>query len=215
MVPLAPSIRLVQEDANYISLQGVYEDHCRRHNLNKDDPVLFTMEKLRTMAEMKNNRYPDQAQNLRMDSGKVWGTELIPNMLSNKCLFHNTEPVPFRLTPNLQTLMGPISTEGIYACAIMAIARCLTDPDIELEQQLSVFVRDEVFFWFTQQHRSVDGQLRERVQQNSDQIVKKSMALATPAPGSLPAHQTIIDTISAAVDPMRLAQSDALWMPYL
>ena len=280
MVPLAPSIRLVQEDANYISLQGVYEDHCRRHNLNKDDPVLFTMEKLRTMAEMKNNRYPDQAQNLRMEalnaiqekwvpstvaleyfqkiypnfadfwlfrrqfsyqfaaltfmtyvmhmttryphklsiarnSGKVWGTELIPNMLSNKCLFHNTEPVPFRLTPNLQTLMGPISTEGIYACAIMAIARCLTDPDIELEQQLSVFVRDEVFFWFTQQHRSVDGQLREKVQQNSDQIVKKSMALATPAPGNLPAHQTIIDTISAAVDPMRLAQSDALWMPYL
>ena len=55
MVPLAPSIRLVQEDAEYISLQGVYEDHCRRHGLNKDEPVLFTMEKLRAMAEMRNN----------------------------------------------------------------------------------------------------------------------------------------------------------------
>ena len=280
MVPLAPSIRLVQEDSQYISLQGVYEDHCRRHGLNKDDPVLFTMEKLRTMAELKHNRYPDQAQNLRMealsaiqskwvpnnvaleyfqkiypnfadfwlfrrqfsyqfaaltfmtyvmhmttryphklsiarDTGNVWGSELVPNMMGNKCQFYNPEPVPFRLTPNLQTLMGPISTEGIYACAIMAIARCLTDPKDELEQQLSVFVRDEVLFWFTQQHKSVDGQLRERVEFNSNLIVAKSLALAGPADGNLPAHQTIIDMVAKAVDPMRLAQSDALWMPYL
>ena len=280
MIPLAPSIRLVQEDSQYVSLQGIYEDHCRRHDLNKDDPVLFTMDKLRTMTEMRNNRYPDQAQNLRVEAfsaiqnkwvpsnvaleyfqkiypnfsdfwlfrrqfsyqfaaltfmtyvmhmttryphklsiarntGNVWGSELISNMMSNKCQFSNPEPVPFRLTPNLQTIMGPINTEGIYACAIMAIARCLTDPDIELEQQLSVFVRDEVFWWFTQQHKSVDGQLRERVQFNCDQIIKRCVALADAAPGNLPAHQTIIDTISQAVDPMRLAQSDALWMPYL
>ena len=55
MVPLAPAIRLVQEDAQYISLQGVYEDHCRRHNVNKDQPVLFTMEKLRAMSEQRTN----------------------------------------------------------------------------------------------------------------------------------------------------------------
>ena len=55
MVPLAPSIRLVQEDGLYISLQGIFEDHCRRNGANKDDPVLFTMEKLRAMAEMRNN----------------------------------------------------------------------------------------------------------------------------------------------------------------
>ena len=55
MVPLAPSIRLVQEDAQYMSLQGVFEDHCRRNGANKDDPVLFTMEKLRAMAEIRTN----------------------------------------------------------------------------------------------------------------------------------------------------------------
>ena len=296
MVPLAPAIRLVQEDAQYISLQGVYEDHCRRHGLNKDDPVLFTMEKLRTATEVRNNvsilfdygrlytelseqKYPDQAQNLRVEAfsaiqekwvpntvaleyfqktypnfadfwlfrrqfsyqfaaltfmtyvmhmttrfphklsiargtGNIWASELVPTM-NNKCMFHNQEPVPFRLTPNLQTLMGPIATEGTYSAAIMAIARCLTEPEFELEQQLSVFVRDEVMFWFTQQHRNVEGQLKERVQVNSDTIVKKALALASPAQGTLPANQTIIDTISRAVDPMRLAQSDALWMPYL
>ena len=51
MIPLAPAFRLVQEDASYISLQGIFEDHCRRHGLNKDDPILFTMEKLRAIAQ--------------------------------------------------------------------------------------------------------------------------------------------------------------------
>lgn len=300
VVPLAPSIRLVQEDEQYISLQGVYEDHCRRHGLNKDDPVLFTMEKLRAMAELRSNvscipatpiemaanallqKIPDQAQALRMEaftaiqekwapntialeyfqqiypsfadfwlfrrqfsyqfaaltfmtftmymnnrfphklsiargSGNIWGSELIPAMNPAKPVFSNTEPVPFRLTPNLQALMGPIFTEGIYSCSIMAIARCLTEPEFDLEQQLSIFVRDEMIFWFTQQHRSVmEGQLRETVLHNSDSIVRRATSLAEPpAAGNLPATQTIIDFISRAVNPMQLAQSDALWMPYL
>lgn len=280
VVPLAPSIRLFEEDAQYISLQGVYEDHCRRNGFNKDEPLLFTMDKLRTISDLKNNRYPEQIHQLKMealsaiqdkwvphnvlleyfqriypnfadfwlfrrqfsyqyasltfmcyvmhmtnrfshkisiarDTGNVCGSELIPNMSSNKCVFNNPEPVPFRLTPNIQTLMGPIATEGIYACALMAIARCLSEPEIELEHQLSVFVRDEVLFWYTQQHKPVDGQLRERVHQNSDIIINKSLALASPPKGNLPANQTVIDSISQATDPMRLCQADALWMPYL
>ena len=298
MVHLSPSLRLVQEDSQYISLQGVYEDHCRRHGLNKDDPVLFTMEKFRTMGDLRNNvslshqsctpcgdayegpqKFPDQAQNLRMEAfnavqdkwvpntialeyfqktypnfadfwlfrrefsyqfaalsfmtyvmhmtiryphklsiargtGKVWGLEPMPTM-GPKGTFSNLEPVPFRLTPNLQTLMGPIATEGIFSCALMAIARCLTEPEIELEQQLSIFVRDEVILWFTQQHRPFDGMLRERVHANCDVIVNRALALAKTGAGTLPANQTAIDIISTAVDPMRLAQSDALWMPYL
>lgn len=58
MVPLAPSLRLVQDDASYISLQGIFEDHCRRTGTNKDEPVLFTMEKLRAMTEARNTVSP-------------------------------------------------------------------------------------------------------------------------------------------------------------
>ena len=304
MVPLAPSIRLVQDDASYISLQGVFEDHCRRHGANKDEPVLFTMDKLRAMTEIRNNvslhgapggvetncdiqKYPEQPSNLRMEAytaiqdkwvpstialeyfqsiypsfadfwlfrrqfsyqfaaltfmtyimhmnnryphklsiarrtGHIWGSELIPAIANGKPFFHNPEPVPFRLTPNLQSLMGPLATEGIYSCAIMAIARCLTEPEFELEQQLSVFVRDEMIFWFTQQHRGAAGgggwqdqQLRETVAVNCDIVVKKAVSLARPPEGNLPANQTVIDLVSGAVNPLKLAQSDALWMPYL
>lgn len=58
MVPLAPSLRLVQDDASYISLQGIFEDYCRRTGANKDEPVLFTMEKLRAMTEARNTVSP-------------------------------------------------------------------------------------------------------------------------------------------------------------
>ena len=299
MIPLAPHIRMVQDDPTYISLQGVFEDHCRRNGMSKDDPVLFTMEKMRALVENKvslstdshlkiqaktagqkhpeqsitarletftaiqekwvphnvaldyftkvypsfsefwlfrrqfsyqfaavtfmtyilhmHNRYPHKL-NIARGTGNVWGSELMSCMAAGKAFFHNPEPVPFRLTPNLQTLMGPLATEGIYSCAIMAIARCLTEPEFELEQQLSLFVRDEMIFWFTSSHRTQqmgENSLRETVQANSELIVKRTLSLAQSPAGALPANQTVIDLIAKAVNPMNLAQTDALWMPYL
>ena len=214
MIPNSPAFRLVQDDASYISLQGIYEDHCRRNNQNKDEPILFTMDKMRALAEANPTRVPSQDQPFRMEifktisqkwvpnnivlqyfeatypqyadfwlfrrnfsyqlasltfltytmymaqrnphkmtisrnTGNIWGSELIPSMSSQKPVFHHQESVPFRLTPNLQTLMGPLATEGIFTAAIMAIARCLTEPEGELESQLAIFVRDEMIYWMT------------------------------------------------------------------
>ncbi|RQM08647.1 hypothetical protein DH86_00000368 [Scytalidium sp. 3C] len=284
MIPLAPHIRMVQDDPSYISLQGVFEDYCRKNGMSKDEPILFNMDKMRALTEAKtpqkhpeqsatarletftaiqekwvphtvaleyftqtypsfsefwlfrrhfsyqfaaltfmtyilhmHNRYPHK-MNIARGTGNIWGSELMSCMASGKAIFHNPEPVPFRLTPNLQTLMGPLATEGIFSCSIMAIARCLTEPEFELEQQLSLFVRDEMIFWFTTSHKSGqlnETQLRETVQGNSELIVKRTLSLAQSPPGPLPANQTVIDLIAKAVNPMNLAQCDALWMPYL
>lgn len=305
MIPLSPSLRLVQDDSSYISLQGVYEDHCRRNGINKDEPVLFTMDKLRALTEARGNvsphlhrrtpssstdvaqKYPSETAAMRLETftaiqdrwvpativlhyfqqtypsysdfwlfrrnfssqlaaltfmtyimhmsaryphklaisrshGSVWGSELIPTIASGQALFHNSEPVHFRLTPNLQTLMGPLATEGIFAPAIMAIARCLTEPsnqgEKEFELQLSIFVRDEMIFWFTQQHKAPVGEhdLGKAVARNCDVVVKKAVSLARPPEAAnLPANQTVIDLVSKSVDPVALAQCDALWMGWL
>ncbi|KAI2643463.1 FAT domain-containing protein [Xylaria nigripes] len=283
MIPLAPHIRIVQEDTSYITLQGIYEDHCRRNGMQKDEPVMFTMEKLRGLIEPKGTKQPEQTATARLEvftaiqekwvphtlaleyfqsifpeysdfwlfrrrfsyqlsaftfmtyilymtgryphkmniargSGKIWGSELMSLMAPSKPFFHNPEPVPFRLSPNLQTIMGPLATEGIFSCSIMAIARCLTEPEFELEHALTLLVRDEVIFWFTSSHRAIhlnETQLRETVQTNCDMVVKRALSLAQPPVGNLPANQTIIDLIARAVNPMNLAQCDALWMPYL
>ena len=45
-------------------------------------------------------------------------------------MFASTDSVPFRFTPNFQHLLGPILTEGVLASGIMAIARCLTEPEV-------------------------------------------------------------------------------------
>ncbi|PHH60652.1 hypothetical protein CDD81_1373 [Ophiocordyceps australis] len=283
MVPLAPHIRIVQEDTSYVTLQAVYEDHCRLVGLRKDEPVLFTLDKLRGVLESKNqlgkaelapaarlevmkavqakwvpgtvaleyfqqvfpqfaefwlfrrqfsyqlaalsfmtyivfmqNRNPFK-MSISRASGNIWGSELISFMSVTKPLFVSVEPVPFRLTPSLQVLMGPLATEGIFGCSLMAIARCLTEPQQELEHALTLFVRDEVICWMTSSHRNAisENQLRESVQVNSDSILKRALSLAHNPSGNLPANQTVIDAISKAVNPMNLAQCDALWMPYL
>ncbi|KAK0720417.1 hypothetical protein B0H67DRAFT_643674 [Lasiosphaeris hirsuta] len=283
MVPLAPHIRIVQEDSSHITLQGIYEDHCRRNGMSKDEPVLFTMEKLRGLVENKGPKPPDHAVTARLEvlraiqekwvdhtvvlqyfqaafpdfaefwlfrrrfsyqlaaltfmtyilhidkryphkiniargSGNIWGSELVAFIAPNRPFFNNQEPVPFRLTPNLQTLMGPLATEGIFSCSIMAIARCLTEPEFQLEHALTLFVRDEMMFWFTNNHRTgtlSENQLRDAVQANNEMVVKKAVSLAQAPVGNLPAHQTVIDLIAKAVNPMNLALCDALWMPYL
>ncbi|RPB12496.1 hypothetical protein P167DRAFT_506485 [Morchella conica CCBAS932] len=282
MVPLAPHIRIVQDDSSYISLQGIYEDHCRRTGMSKDDPLIFSLKKViasldpskpatqlvspnikleifnaiqkemvpqdvaleflsksypsftefflfrrqfcyqyaaltfMTYIMSMSNRFPHKMFIAR-ETGNIWGSELIPAMASTNAFFHNNETVPFRFTPNIQTLMGPIAIEGIFSCAVMAIARCLTEPEFELEQHLSVFVRDEMIFWFTQQHRSGLGeqQLREKVQMNSEIICRRATSLAQAGQGNLPANQTVIDLINKAANPINLAQLDNLWMPYL
>jgi transformation/transcription domain-associated protein len=290
---------MVQDDESYINMQGIFEDYCRRTGVNKDEPVLFSIEKLRTLAPVgvRNSSSPyrersndssqkniEQANAIRLEtfaavqekyvpptiildyfratypsfadfwlfrrtfsyqlaaltfityimhmntryphklfisraSGRIWGSELIPSMAVPKPLLHNPEPVPFRLTPNLQTLMGPLATEGIFAPAVMAIARCLIEPEGEMDMLLSIFIRDEVTQWFTTQHRTPqDGasQLRNAVQQNSDAVVKRAVTLGSlPTVQNLPANQTMVDLVSAAVNPVKLSQTDPLWMAYL
>ncbi|KAL2889531.1 Transcription-associated protein 1 [Ceratocystis lukuohia] len=179
-----------------------------------------------------HNRQP-QKMHISRATGNIWGSDLIPYVSSSKPFFHNPEPVPFRLTPNLQILMGPLATEGIFTASMLSIARSLTEPaGSDLEHSLALFVRDEIIHWFTSHQRQPAGsagasgagpgqpqmtenQLRESVQLNSDAIVKRAAALACQSVGSLPATQSVIDLVAKAVNPMHLAMSDALWMAYL
>lgn len=54
IVPITPSVRMVQDDSSYINMQGIFEDYCRRNGVNKDEPVLFSIEKLRALAPVQD-----------------------------------------------------------------------------------------------------------------------------------------------------------------
>lgn len=263
-VPIAPHIRLVQDDASYVTLQSVYEDHVRRlppNTMSRDDPLLFVLEKSRTIAEQQKTsprsaeqvttmkteifstiqerwvpntialryfqsvypsfedfwlfrrqftyqfaattfmtyvmhmsaRYPMKFS-ISRSTGDIWASDLLPNLNSSRALFYNPEQVPFRLSPNIQTLMGPLGVEGIFTASLMAIARCLTSADggdggsgYEMEQQLAVFVRDEMFNWAAGRAQQSGGaaeqkmegnHLRELVAMNVDFITRRALTLA-------------------------------------
>lgn len=298
-VPIAPQIRLVQDDASYVTLQTIYEDYVRGvPGMSRDDPMLFLLEQSRTMVEQQktsprtaeqlvtmkteifnkivdkwvpntivvnyfkavypsfadfwlfrrqfayqyatiafmtyvmymSSRYPMKLS-ISQGTGDLWASDAIPNLSAGKPTFYSAEAVPFRLTPNIQTLMGPLAVEGIFTASLMAIARGLAEGDqgYEMGQQLSVFVRDEIYSWAAgrgAQAPEMEGErLREAVGQNTELVVRRALALGKTqgnvggegagAQGVLPACQNVVDLTSKATNPDKLGQLDSLFMAWL
>lgn len=46
-IPLAPALRLVTNDSTYLTLQDVFDDHCKRMDMPREKPVLEFVDKFR------------------------------------------------------------------------------------------------------------------------------------------------------------------------
>lgn len=186
-----------------------------------------------------NARQP-QKIHIHQGSGRVWTSEMLPykvvggktphNIFQNSFLdvsaqraapmFCSLELVPFRLTPNIQELIGPIGSEGILSMHMMIIAQCLSDPQYEIEHFLNLFIRDEIQSWYAQRMRSTTPQetpnLKEIVRVNVEYLIKRITQLAnTENFGQSVSSQFVVNLITHAVNPRNLASTDTLWMAYL
>ena len=56
-------------------------------------------------------------------------------------------PVPFRLTPNLQSFLSPIGINGPLYMSMVASARALIQPQYSIESILLALFRDEFIAW--------------------------------------------------------------------
>lgn len=293
-VPLSPHIRIINDDSRDVSMQKIYEDFCFKEGKNRDEPFIYTIEKLRAAFDprlpkpdimsirveilsaiqtllvpstvMKNyflDLYPNfedfwlfrkqftsqyasfifttymmcvntrQPQKIHVNrgSGSVWTSDMLPCKIASKNasldtsngsrpapLFYNAEMVPFRLTPNIQKLIGKSGLEGILSVYVLVIARALTEPKSDLDQYLTLFVRDEVISWCTQQDPPKpvpqDQQLREIVMLNVELIIKRLMSMAHGSSASNVSTQSVLELIAQAVNPHNLAAADTLWMAY-
>ncbi|KAI7885947.1 uncharacterized protein EV154DRAFT_427566 [Mucor mucedo] len=289
IVPLAPNVRMVQDDPSYTSLYDIYEDHCDSVHMHKDDPLVYFVEKFKNNINAQKDIVNQKTEllNLRMEindyistnmvpsnilskylfktmssytdywmlrkrftaqyatatlmayifsvghrmphkimisrsTGNVWMTELLPGWNAANPLFGNGEAIPFRFTPNIQEFITPIGIEGLFTSCLMATARCLTEPEFELDQYLCLFVRDELATWHLANHRSVtDAQFRERINTNVLQVQTKAQFLSCKADrektlsAGKPLNQNVIDLISQASNPQKMAQMECTWMPWL
>jgi len=290
-VPLAPHVRLLENDSSVISLHEVWEQHCRERGIGKDDPIIAYTERIRAIVhaqpgvnlaaakleiyeEIAVKMFPDDVlknymirtmssasdlwhirkqMTLQMASflfmtymfcmgnrapsrihfshstGLIHTTDMLPSLAQHHPEFQNSEPVPFRFTPNLQCFMTAIGAEGILTSALLAIARSLTESEHDLEHRLSIFVREEVIAWH-HMHRNANqnqstNDTREHVRdftlKNIDQVVGRAKLLSCRVEreklpyGSVPANQTILELLSSATNVSQLALMDILLLPWL
>ncbi|EPY54227.1 SAGA complex phosphatidylinositol kinase-like protein Tra1 [Schizosaccharomyces cryophilus OY26] len=163
-----------------------------------------------------NNRIPSKVY-FSKSSGSVWTSEALPAMISSSPVYHNGEVVPFRFTPNITEFIGKTCRDGLLGPSIMAIARALSKPDFDLNMILGTFVADDLQWWLNQhnKHQSSDFDFREKVNSNTDLIVRRVASLSQVAFGNLPVNQTAIDYLTQASSAKVLAQMDVLWAPWI
>lgn len=89
-------------------------------------------------------------------------SDVVPTFHPTTPQFKSPDSTPFRLTPNIQHFIGPIGIEGILTSALVAIGRSLSEPDRQLEEYLSVFVRDEIQWWLQSVHRQQQQQQQQQ-----------------------------------------------------
>lgn len=181
---------------------------------------------------MINNRTPSKIY-LDKRSGDVFTLEMLPsrypfervksllrgmelNLPMDSPIFHNNEPVPFRLTPNIQKLIGDSAIEGVYSVAIFTISRALLKPENELIRYLTLFIRDEIISWYSNLHRPIveNPQLREMVLSNVDLIVKRVSQLGHLSSTPAVTTQFVLDCINSAVNPRNLAATNVSYMAW-
>jgi transformation/transcription domain-associated protein len=161
---------------------------------------------------------------ISLEKGNVWTSEFFSTISPQTFLLTNSEAIPFRLTPNLQQFITPIGLEGSFTCCVSAIADALTSPDRDLHDFLEVFIRDELMTWQSVIRKPMSGnnsRIRELVNQNVRMILNRAQVLSCKTEREQtgdkvePMYQTILDLISQATNPLKLAQMDINYLPQL
>ncbi|KAI0268276.1 hypothetical protein BC834DRAFT_968481 [Gloeopeniophorella convolvens] len=192
-----------------------------------------------THAFFLTSRLPNR-YHISRRTGLIAMSELLPGMgipaammaLPNQNqlpVFASHDVVPFRFTPNLQRFVGDYFTEGILISAMMAMGHALSDPQIDVGDQLSLFARDEMITWMQARGRSwtMDPAFRQNVQVNIDTIMKRIETMGckiehdqarnnpnNPAPSQNSVMGTIINLVASATDPINLMKMTEIYSPW-
>ena len=167
------------------------------------------------------------------------------------------DAVPFRLTLNLQALMGRIGIEGVFAECIRVTASAFAQVEKgDLGLAFPLFLRDEIIAWMQSVPAALNGPgttspmpqesaldkeaailapvlsydndfCASRIKPNIELFNKRILTLACVKELELAqnavqksedvipsANQAILDLISCATNPQKLALMDPVWQPW-
>ncbi|KAJ8771163.1 hypothetical protein K2173_023488 [Erythroxylum novogranatense] len=170
------------------------------------------------------------------NTGKVFQTDFHPAYDANGMIEFN-EPVPFRLTRNMQAFFSHFGVEGLIVSAMCAAAQAVVSPKQteHLWHQLAMFFRDELLSWSWRRPlvmplAPVGGgssmnpvDFKNKVTTNVDHVISRINGIApqflseeeenaVDPPQSV--QRGVTELVEAALTPRNLCMMDPTWHPW-
>ncbi|GAV88596.1 PI3_PI4_kinase domain-containing protein/FAT domain-containing protein [Cephalotus follicularis] len=170
------------------------------------------------------------------NTGKIFQTDFHPAYDANGMIEFN-EPVPFRLTRNMQAFFSHFGVEGLIVSAMCAAAQAVVSPkqSNHLWYQLAMFFRDELLSWSWRRPLGmplapVAGgaslnpvDFKYKVTTNVDNVIGRIKGIATQyyseeednavePPQSV--QRGVTELVEAALTPRNLCMMDPTWHPW-
>ncbi|CAN7108366.1 unnamed protein product [Brassica rapa subsp. narinosa] len=170
------------------------------------------------------------------DSGKILQTDFHPTYDPNGMLELN-EPVPFRLTRNIQAFLSHFGVEGPLMSNMCAASQAVfsSKQKEHIRYQLAMFFRDELLSWFGRRPLGMpippvtgvatlsSAELKHKVDSNVDDVIRRLRGIAPQyyseedensiePPQSV--QRGVNELVEAALSPRNLCMMDPTWHPW-
>ncbi|CAM6100600.1 unnamed protein product [Calypogeia fissa] len=168
------------------------------------------------------------------NTGKVFQNDFHPAYDMNG-IVEFSEPVPFRLTRNLQTFFTPFGVEGFFVSSMCAAAQAIvSSKNQHMQHQLAMFFRDELISWSWRSRPPglpnvpaaggiSSAELKLKVTANVEQVMNRIKGIApqcfpeeeensTEPPQSV--QRGVTELVEAALRPKSLCMMDPTWHPW-
>ncbi|KAJ4791719.1 Transformation/transcription domain-associated protein [Rhynchospora pubera] len=166
------------------------------------------------------------------NTGKIFQNDFHPAYDVNGMIEFN-EPVPFRLTRNMEAFFSHFGVEGLLVSAMGAAAQAVVSPkqNQHIWHHLAMFFRDELLSWSWRRPimPSVPVQVlnpldfEQKVTTNADQVIARIKSIApqflsdeeenaTEPPQSV--QRGVTELVEAALCPRNLCMMDPTWHPW-
>nr|TKR99822.1 hypothetical protein D5086_0000189260 [Populus alba] len=143
----------------YTTFLEVYENHCARNDREEDLPIMYFKEQLnqaissqispKAIVDLRLQAYNEITKTYVSDG--IFSQYMYKTLLSDfhpaydaNGMIEFNEPIPFRLTRNMQTFFFYFGIEGLIVSAVCAAAQAQSQ---HLWHQLAMFFSDELLSW--------------------------------------------------------------------
>ncbi|GIL45633.1 hypothetical protein Vafri_2841, partial [Volvox africanus] len=177
------------------------------------------------------------------DTGRLYQTDVMP-VYNERGLLEKVEPVPFRLTRNLNAFFTAFGVEGVFTTTMANAAQALTARNSNANHFLALFFRDDIVAWAARRSQKqaigmknetlkplVTRNVRmvmDRVQKACPVVPPEDAAASPPGPGRppqppqpggvvplpVPLLPGLTELIGAATDPKNLCRMEPTWHPW-